>query len=205
MKPLPLILATLATGCATAPLLTAPTAAPRNVHAATARLPATLQRVVVLPLTGTGADSLQPVWIAEWHKTAHFEVIAPTAAELRALTGLSGAHAAAPLPADFLDRLRQATGCDAVLFGHLTAFHPYPPLRVGWNVKLVTVTDTQTVWAADEVFDAGQPGVADAARRYASAHRRVAPPLHDPDSILLSPRGFGQYTVAALAATVPPR
>jgi len=61
------------------------------------------------------------------------------------------------------------------------------------------------LWSADEVFDAGDVGVANAARAYYSQHLRNEAPLSDSSTVLGSPSRFGQYTLNALFATLPGR
>ena len=57
----------------------------------------------------------------------------------------------------------------------------------------------------DEVFDARVAEVAAAARRYAREYPEAIPSLHDSQSVLLSPRRFGQYTASAVVGTMPGR
>jgi hypothetical protein len=63
----------------------------------------------------------------------------------------------------------------------------------------------RTLWAADEVFDGGDPSVKDGARRHQLSDE------HDPYGvpsewfIQNSPSKFGQYTAAKLFTTLPAR
>ena len=109
------------------------------------------------------------------------------------------------LPHDLFDRLRQATGCDAVLFASLTSFQAYPPLRMGWKLRLVDCHQNQTWWAVDEVFDAGSDSVAAAAEAYARASLNPPTALPGGSGVLYSPRRFGQYTAYAVVNTLPER
>ena len=122
---------------------------------------------------------------------------------LRSRTGQSGWTGAEVLPADFFESLRRAYGCDAVLFCQLTVFRAYAPLAVGWRMKMVDTRTRQILWAADEVFDAGQPSVLNGARHYQLAEHRASEP--DDWGIRNSPRQFGQYAAAQLAARLPDR
>ena len=173
------------------------------------RLPANFERVAVLPLaceTRTadlpeGCEALNPVLLAELAKTKKFEVISVNPETLRNRTGQSAWTGAEVLPADFFESLRRTYGCDAILFCQLTMFRAYAPLAVGWRMKLVDIRTRQILWAADEVFDAGQPAVLSGARHYQLTEYRGTPP--DEWSIRNSPRQFGQYAAAQLAARLP--
>ena len=204
------VCATLA-GCATparhAGVLT-PDYQPENIFTYS-HLPSNFQRVAVLPLAcetpradlPEGCAALNPVLLAELAKTKKFEVVAVDAERLRSRTGQSGWTGTEVLPADFFESLRRSYGCDAVLFCQLTVFHAYAPLAVGWRMKMVDTRTRQILWAADEVFDAGQPSVLSGARHYQLAEHRASEP--DDWGIRNSPRQFGQYAAAQLAARLP--
>jgi hypothetical protein len=189
----------------------APCYHPDNTFAYLRYLPPTLRRVAVLPLVSEnsrgdlpeGCEALSPVLLDELNKTKKFEVVSISAEELRSHTGRTGWAGTEILPADFFDSLQNSCGCDAVLFCQLTVFRGYAPLAVGWRFKLVDVRSRQILWAADEVFDAGQPAVLNAAFHYQTAE------LHDCKNdgwaLQNSPRQFGQYAAAQLLATLPAR
>jgi hypothetical protein len=92
-----------------------------------------------------------------------------------------------------------------VLICRLTQYRAYEPLAIGWRLKLLDTDEPRIVWAVDEVFDARQPAVANAARRFAQAHPEPVPPVADSRRILLSPRRFAQYTAREVFKTLPPR
>jgi hypothetical protein len=186
---------------------------PTNIYRKYVALDPEVKRVAVLPMTTlqpteafqAGVDSLQPLLHAELEKAKRFELIAVTPEQLQNWTGQRGWRADEQLPPDFFDRLREETGCQGVLFDQLTRYQPYQPVAVGWKLTLVFTKEHQICWAADEVFDAGDDGVANAARAYESGHIVTQSPLPDPNAILSSPSRFGQYTLNALLATLPQR
>ncbi len=196
---------------------------PTNVYRRSNLLPAQIRRVAVLPLVTTtstaflqaGVETLGPLVYAELEKCKRFEVIPVSPEDLRQWTGKSGWRADEPLPTDFFGRLADATGCDAILFCQLTRYQPYQPLAVGWKFSLVAnpppgplsvqEMKDKIVWCADEVLDAGEPGVSNAARDYYGQHLRNEAPSADATTILSSPVRFGQYTLGALLQTLPER
>jgi len=196
---------------------------PSNIYRPTNALPSQIKRVAVLPLITPGStaflqagiETLSPLLYAELEKCKRFEVIPISSEQLRQWTGRTGWRADEPLPPDFFARVSDATGCDAILFCQLTRFEPYQPLAVGWKFSLVAnpppgplslqnVRD-KILWSADEVLDAGEPGVSNAARDYYGQHLRNEAPSADATTILSSPVRFGQYTLAALLDTMPGR
>jgi hypothetical protein len=100
----------------------------------------------------------------------------------------------------------------------LIRYQPYEPLAVGWKFNLVEEPETpndstlsskepayRILWSADEVFDAGDVEVANAARAYYAQHLRDEAPVSDSSIVLGSPTRFGQYTLNALFTTLPRR
>jgi hypothetical protein len=221
--------AILSTGCHVLPPLPnevqdmGPRYRPSNIYRPTNSLSSQIKRVAVLPLitpatTGflkAGVETLGPLLYAELEKCKRFEVIPVSPDQLKQWTGKIGWRADEPLPPDFFARVSDATGCDAILFCQLTRYEPYQPMAVGWKFSLVANPPPgpisaqelkgKIVWSADEVLDAGEPGVANAARDYYGRHLRNEAPSADPSTILTSPARFGQYTLAALLDTLPGR
>ena len=186
---------------------------PVNVSRLQATLPESIRRVALLPVPRSradanqvaGVDSLEPLFLIELDKRHAFEVIPVSPERLHALAGGGAWGADDRLPADFFERLRQATGCDAVMFVSLTAFQAYPPLQVGWKARLVDCQQRLTWWAVDEVFDAGSDAVAAAAIAFANSELNPPDAAADGAAALRSPRRFGQYTASAIVGTLPGR
>jgi hypothetical protein len=186
---------------------------PANVHSRDPLLPNTLRRVAVLPVTTAsdqaelqaGAEALEPILWTELNKLKRFEVQPITPAQLVSWTGRPAWRAQERLPSGLLDKARMELGCDALLFVELTTYRAYPPLAVGWNLRLVDGGTSPVLWAGEEIFDAGVPAVVNGARRYQQQQATDSKPLADSMGILNSPRRFGQYTLHTLLGTMPGR
>ncbi|MCL5097773.1 MAG: hypothetical protein M1608_09675 [Candidatus Omnitrophica bacterium] len=186
---------------------------PANVYCREACLPSNLRRVAVLPLTGNtvhyaiagGIETLEPILNEELRKQNAFELVFVSREQLQILTGLTAVDTDRPLPAGFFKKLARAEGCDGVIIPQLTVYRPYPPLAVGWNIKLVECQASTIWWSVDEVFDAGSLPVAAAAESYSRAELNLPDPLLADSSVLSSPRRFGQYSAYAVVATLPVR
>jgi hypothetical protein len=215
------ILLFLLTGCSTTTIargeiITGPDHEIANVHCLAPKLPERIRRVALLPLAAEpansdinlGRESLEPILQAELDRLNVFEVIRVTPEQMRHFTGKSEWSANEKLPPTFLSTIKNETGCDAVLFSKLTRYHAYPPMAIGWNLKLVDATDCQIWWAVDEMFDLSDPEVVNSARRHELGHQKYyqsSPLLADSRTALISPRRLGQYSVAAVFATLPER
>jgi hypothetical protein len=186
---------------------------PANVYRRSATLDPRLKRVAVLPITTAaatesfmaGAQLLQHTVSDELQKSKLFDLVVIQPEQLRQWTGQTAWRDDEVLPRDFFIRLHDACGCDAVFFSHLTRFNPYPPVAVGWKLSLIEAGEGLTVWKADDLFDAGDAIVANAARQYSIDHVHIEGPADDPAVILGSPSRFGQYSLSALIATLPRR
>jgi hypothetical protein len=186
---------------------------PDNVFVYPPKLSLDFQRVAVLPLAATsnrsdladGCEALTPVLWEQLIKSKKFEVVAVDADRLRSRTGRAAWTGNEVLPPDFLAFLRLEYGCDGVLFAELTAFNAYAPLAVGWRFKLVDARTGQIIWAADEVFDAARPTIANAAYHFEKRQDAAATAADGNWVVLNSPRRFGRYSAAALLDTLPDR
>jgi hypothetical protein len=209
----------LLVGCSTssAPLIedqvTGPSFQPVNVHRLADQLPPTIRRVAILPMVArnetvgaTGGVALfEPVLDDELTKTRKFELVVLSTKQLHDLSGAMRLAAEEELPQKILQAIHEQLGCDAVLFRRLTAYRAYPPMSVGWSLKLVSTRDATIWWAADEVFDCDQPTVVNGARRYQKQMDAGGTPSGDSMRILNTPTLFGHYAAATLFATLPRR
>jgi len=186
---------------------------PDNIFVNQPKLSPALQRVAVLPLAAEtagndlpeGCAALTPVLWDQLVKAKRFEVVTVDPLRLRGGTGQLSWTGVENLPPDGLAFLRREYGCDGVLFAELTTYRAYAPLAIGWRLKLVDVRTGQVVWATDELFDARRLNVAQAAQRFAEPGWAV-PFCRTPNWLALeSPSQFGQYSAAALLATLPNR
>ncbi len=184
--------------------------APQNFHQSTAWLPREMRRVAVLPMTATSFEALNPssrdqlelLLPAELNRTELFEVVRVTPEQLRRWTGRPRWGVTEALPPDLFARIRSQLGCDGVVFAHLTAYRPYPPLVMGWKLHLVDAREPQIWWTCDVVYDAGNQAVARNAVHYEREHQVNHLSASDPATILRSPGRFGQYTLATSLQTL---
>jgi TolB-like protein len=184
-----------------------------NTFLASPYLPVDLRRVAVLPLAwegsstdlAQGSETLGPILLAELIKTKKFEVVAITSEALHHQTGRQSWTGAEVLPVNFLDFLQRVYGCDAVLFCQLTTFRAYPPLVVGWRLKLVDAHTGRILWAADKVFDEKQQKALNQTWHHYFAGLGIGQDSSDNWQIENSPRQFGEYAIVQILTTLPNR
>lgn len=203
------------TGCSTKPLrdpIIGPDHQVRNVYRREMLLPVNVRRVAVLPMShkagigdfARGRESLEPVYHNELAKVGRFELVFVEPKQLKEWTGKDRWDAYEELPLPLIHTVEDKTGAQAVLFSHLIEYKAYPPMVIGWRMKLVG-DDLQAIWAVEEIFDAAEEPVSNSARRYDRGQVKNSSALEDSRSILLSPKRFGQYTLKAVLETLPAR
>lgn len=196
-------------GCVRSPKTEPAAASPAHAYRAEATLPDSLRRVAVLPLASrvngaaAGAELMSPWVLTELQKRQLFDLVPVSRADLRAWTGREQWSPSDELPARFLTAIRSGTGCDAVLLGEVTRFSAYPPLAVGLKLCLVSSLSGDIAWFVDESYDAGSGPVAGAARNYGARELRL--PRASRDTMLQSPRKFGQFAAAEAVRSAPGR
>lgn len=203
----------LLAGCMTSPVgdgaHNGPFFTPVN-HSGDPQLPATLRRVVVLPVYGGSVapvESVAPldaVFVAELEKRNRFEVVTLTRADCQEWFHVPEIASTAALPHDFVTVLQRRFGADAVLFVDVTVYRAYPPLALGVRAKLAMLGNVRLVWTFDNVFSTSEPAVANSARHHFLNSNRRGVPADFTTSVLQSPTRFASYVAAETFATLPP-
>ncbi len=215
MRRPPLVFATLLAllaGCSSVPRNledVGPVYTPANVRGP-AVWPAELARVAVLPahdvagrLPSESLAAYDPLWQRGLGATQRAELVPVGRPELSVWTGRESFSSAGLLPAGLLERVARETGAQAALFLDLTTVKSYPPLALGFRARLVALPGGETIWIADELFDAADAATARGARRFARAN--ASAPGDAAHGVLQSPSRFGDYAFHAVAALLPPR
>lgn len=187
-----------------------PSYVPTN-HAGIPILPASIRRVVILPMywnadAGAGfLEFMDATMTSELNKTNLIEVVPLSRKDMVAVFGKSQIASYEVIPADSFDRLRAEYAADAVLMIDLTGYRAYKPLYMGIRSKLINIQTGESLWAFDNSFDAGDPTVAMGARRFAQLRDTTPYPLDTDSPILISPRLFSRYVAFMTFSTLPPR
>jgi hypothetical protein len=180
-------------------------------HTGDAQLPATLRRVLLLPVAGGSAASaessaaLNAVFVSELQKQNRFEIVPLTREECLYHFRAEEFSSTAALPYDFMNIVRRQFGADAVMFIDVTAYKAYRPLVLGVRAKLAsTGYEPRMVWTFDNMFSASDATVANSARNHFLDSNRGGVPADLTQSALQSPSRFASYVASAVFATLPP-
>jgi len=175
------------------------------------QLPATLRRVVLLPIAGgtvapaESVAALDAVFTAQLQRQNRFEIVTLTRAECLQRFQAEEFPSVGALPATLLKRLQREFGADGVMFIDITVFKPYRPLALGVRAKLATIEDpTRLVWTFDNVYSAAEAPVANSARAHFLESDGGRIPADLTPSVLQSPGRFATYVASSVFSTLPP-
>lgn len=175
-----------------------------------ARLPADVQRVALLPVSGgsvageESAMAMDAVLLTALQQQTRFEVVVVSREDCHRLFGATSFSSVAALPHGFLERIANHYAVDAVLFTDLTVYKAYRPLVLGFRTKLASVRDVRLIWAFDEVFPADAQPMRNSVRSFYRRGDHPAP--SDPvPAVLQSPVRFGAVAADLMFRTLPPR
>jgi len=105
-----------------------------------------------------------------------------------------------------LSAIRQQLAADAIVFGVVQQYQPYPHLLTGLHLKMVDLRCGRVVWAMEQVWDSTDKTVELRMKRYFDTQMRSgnpgAPGLNW-DAFLMSPRAFDKFVAAEVARTLP--
>jgi hypothetical protein len=210
-------LAVIFAGCATPPkisdIVIGPDYEVTNFNRRDPAFPPDIKTVAILPISGNvqntltseGKEYLEQVVKSEFDKVGRFEGFYVTREQMKKWSGKETWRADEVIPKSILEKIALEAGAQGILFVHLSNYNPYPPLMIGWKMKLVRLDSMEVLWALDEVFDAGQENVSNSARRYSKNRVPTNPVLADSRTVLLSPTIFARYSLTASLATMPVR
>jgi len=99
--------------------------------------------------------------------------------------------------------IREQLGADAVIYGSLTQYHPYPHLLVGVHLKMIDLRKGKLVWAIEQVWDSSDKSVALRMKRYVDLQKVTGSQSLDWQVFTMSPRAFNKFVAMEVAATFP--
>ena len=102
-----------------------------------------------------------------------------------------------------LSIIRKQLKADAVLFGRINQYHPYPNLLVGLHLKLIDLRNGKLLWATEQVWDSSDKRVERRMRHYFNTRMRAGFQPMDWELLVTSPRAFNKFVATEIAQTLP--
>lgn len=97
--------------------------------------------------------------------------------------------------------LRQQLNADAIIFGSVTQYYPYPHLLMGLNMKMVDLKRGKTAWAMEQVWDSSDKSMEIRMKQYSKDQMRSGYQPLDWQLFITSPRAFNKFIAAEIAQT----
>lgn len=169
----------------------------------------TVRRVMILPFNEThdvqsSSDPLREAFLNELVKIQRFEVV-PLPSVASEHEEIHTSLVRGKLSTDALVTLSQRYQIDGVLIGTVSSYRPYPPMRLGLRVQLVSLHSGRTVWAAEGLFDANDARTREDLQHYAETFAAAEASLHGWELNLIAPSKFAHYVAHRLTGTCRPR
>jgi len=98
--------------------------------------------------------------------------------------------------------IKDKLNCNAVLFGSVTEYTPYPHMTVGLKLKLLDLNDGQLIWACEQIWDAADKSTEKRIEKYFCENiRSDLTPLHE-ELMAVSPIEFIKFVTYEVAQTL---
>jgi len=98
--------------------------------------------------------------------------------------------------------IKDKLNCNAVLFGSVTEYTPYPHMTVGLKLKLLDLNDGQLIWAFEQIWDAADKSTEKRIKKYFCENiRSDLTPLHE-ELMAVSPIEFIKFVTYEVAQTL---
>lgn len=167
-----------------------------------------VQRVLLLPLVdecghGPGSAVVSDAVHEEIAKTRRFKVVRPDSADSARLAA-RGPRNNGRIPVTVLVDLGRRYGVDAVLFGALTRYRPYPPPLVGLDLVLLDVQTGSVLFAADDLVDASDRAAANSMDAFYREESARGETLFGPEIVRTSPVWFARFAARRIVRVLAP-
>lgn len=99
--------------------------------------------------------------------------------------------------------IRKRLSADAILFGRVKGYQPYPHLMSSLNLKLIDLSTGGVFWGVEQIWDSTDQSVQ---RRMKMYYRDKMGQLYDPlnwQVLITSPREFHKFVADEVAQTLP--
>lgn len=112
-----------------------------------------------------------------------------------------GLENVASFDADRLAQLEEQLDADAVIFGSVTQYYPYPHLLMGMNLKMIDLRKGKLLWAMEQVWDSSDKSLELRMKRYSKDCMREGYQPLDWQLFITSPLAFNKFIAAEIAQT----
>ncbi|MCD4823774.1 MAG: hypothetical protein K8S55_04150 [Phycisphaerae bacterium] len=130
----------------------------------------------------------------------HVDIVPATHSDLRDLDMIKRE----PYTIAELISIRKSLRCDAILFGRMSSYRPYPGTQIGLFLRLVDLKDGELIWAVDDVWDTTDRKVAKRIKRFYFDEMRDTYDPAKAEMGIMSTSGFQKFVSYEIVETMKP-
>lgn len=165
-----------------------------------------VQRILALPLhdeSGAGAavDVVSATLSEEIMRLGRFGVVRPDASDAQ-LRPPENPLSSGRIPVASLIDLGRRYGVDAVLFGTVSHYRPYPPPVLGLSLSLVDVQTGKIIWSVSDFLDAGDRRCAVSMQWFYEDEAARGESVYGSEIVGTSPRWFARFASRRVVGTM---
>ena len=102
---------------------------------------------------------------------------------------------------DELSRFRTELKADAIIFGAITQYQPYPHFLIALNLKMYDLKNGNLIWGIEQVWDSMDKRLERRMDKYYKVYMRSGYEPMDYRVMLNSPRAFNKFVVHEISET----
>jgi hypothetical protein len=102
-----------------------------------------------------------------------------------------------------LSTIRRLLKADAILFGRITQYYPYPHMLVAMHLKMIDLRNGKLLWATEQIWDSTDKRVERRMRVFFNSRMRAGYQPLDWELLVTSPLAFNKFVACEVAQTLP--
>jgi hypothetical protein len=91
---------------------------------------------------------------------------------------------------------------DALLFGKVTEYSPYPHLVIGFRLKLISLKDARLLWGFEQIWDSSDNTTGDRIKKYIQTRMSSDEEALKSELMTVSTRQFLKFAAYEAASTL---
>ena len=101
-----------------------------------------------------------------------------------------------------LSDIQKKLGVDAVMYGKIVHYRPYPRNSIALNLKMIDCATGELLWAIDQVWDSTDTGIEQRAKAFFDSQMSSGYDPVDWKIVMLSPRIYNKFVTYEISQTL---
>lgn len=104
-----------------------------------------------------------------------------------------------------LAKIRKSLRCDAILFGRMVSYKPYPSTQIGLFLRVIDLKDGQLTWAIDDIWDSTDRVTVQQIKNFYFDNMRDTYQPANSEIGIMSTDGFQKFVSYQIVETMDPK